>query len=331
MKKTVFVVDDSLTNLSKAEEALEKQYRVITLLSVRRMHAALEKITPDLILLDIAMPEMSGFEALKQLKSNKQHANIPVIFLTALTDSYNEALGIELGAVDFITKPFSEPVLLNRIRNHLDIDEIIQKRTEQLTQLNDGIVFTFADNIERRDKKAEGHIDRVSSLLKSLLDDMASLGVYIDELRRWDIDSFISAALLHDVGKLVIPDCILNKPGQLTDEEYQLVKTHTIAAEKIIDQMNSRTGEMGFFNNARQIAAYHHEHWDGTGYPYGLKRTGIPLHGRIMAVIDVYDALATDRPYREALPHDEAIRIIRSDAGRQFDPLIADVFCGIDG
>ena len=330
MQKTIFVVDDSLTNLSKAEEALEKQYRVITLLSVQKMQAALEKITPNLILLDIAMPEMSGFEAMKQLKANKLHADIPVIFLTALTDSYNEALGIELGAVDFITKPFSEPVLLNRIKNHLNFDDLVHKRTERLMQLNNDIVFTLADIIERRDKNTTGHIERTTFLLKNLLNAMIERGVYIDELRGWDINLFISATLLHDVGKITIPEHILNKPEKLTDEEFQVVKNHATEGKKIISQSISRTGETGILQNAKSVAAYHHERWDGSGYPYGLKGAMIPLQGRIMAIVDVYDALVSERPYKKAFTHDKAIQIIREGSGKHFDPLIADVFCEIN-
>ena len=329
MQKTIFVVDDSLTNLAKAEEALEKQYRVITLMSVKKMQAALEKITPDMILLDIAMPEISGFEAMKQLKASKLHADIPVIFLTALTDSYNEALGIELGAVDFITKPFSEPVLLNRIRNHLNIDDLVHKRTERLLQMNNSVVFTLADVIERRDTHASGHIERFPVLLRTLFDAMQARGVYTDDSGNWDTELFVAAALLHDVGKVTVPEAILNKPGKLTDEEFTAIKAHTTEGKRIIGQTIYKTGEAEFLLSARFSAAYHHERWDGAGYPYGLKKTGIPLHGRIVAVIDVYDALVNDRPYRKAMSHADAVGIIKNEAGKHFDPAIVEVFCGI--
>jgi len=329
MQKTIFVVDDSLTNLSLAEEALENKYRVITLSSAEKMYEALKKLTPDLILLDIAMPDISGFDAMKELKGNKNHAGIPVIFLTALTDSFNEALGIELGAVDFITKPFSEPVLLNRIKNHIQIDNIIRERTEELMLLKNGIVFTMADIVERRDKKTDGHVERVTVFLKILLEAMITYGVYADEIRNWNLDVCVSSARLHDVGKINIPDSILNKPGELTKEEFDIVKTHTTEGEKIIDQTISRTGDSDFLQSAKLIAAYHHERWDGTGYPYGLKGSGIPLHGRLMAIIDVYDALISERPYRKALAHDVAINTIKNEAGKHFDPLITGVFCEI--
>jgi len=328
-QKTVFVVDDSLTNLSMVEDVLEKNYRVVTLLSVDRMYEALEKITPDLIILDIDMPEMNGFDAMKKLKSDKRHAGIPIIFLTALSDSFNEALGIELGAVDFITKPFSEPVLLNRIRNHLNIDEIVRQRTAQLLRLKNGIVFTLADVVEQRDKDTGGHVERTTGYLRTLLEAMIAQEVYADEIREWDIEAVISSVRLHDVGKIFIPDYILNKNGPLTLEEMEIIKKHTVEGVRIIDQTIYRTGEAEFLNSAKLIVAYHHERWDGMGYPYGLKGTAIPLHGRLVAIIDVYDALVSERPYKKPFTHEVAVEIIKEDSGKHFDPAIVDVFCSI--
>jgi len=329
MEKTIFVVDDSLSNLSLAEEALEKFYRVITLSSAEKMYATLEKLTPDLILLDIAMPEESGFDAMKKLKDNERHADIPVIFLTALTDTFNEALGIELGAVDFITKPFSEPVLLNRVRNHIQIDKIIRERTAQLMNLKNSIVLTMSSIVESRDDNTEGHVERIKVHMKTLLNALLSRGIYKEEIQLWDFDSFASAACLHDVGKIHVSKSILNKPESLTEEEFEVVKTHTLEGEKIIYQMIKQTGEAEFLHNAKLVAVYHHERWDGTGYPYGLKEQDIPLPGRIMAVIDVYDALVSDRPYRKAMSHDAAVELITKESGTHFDPLIVDAFTDV--
>ena len=338
--KTIFVVDDNLTNLTAAEEALEKQYRVIALSSAAQMFKALDKFKPDLILLDIEMPTTSGFEAMKRLKASDAYANIPVIFLTSLTDATHEAYGIELGAVDFIMKPFSKPVLLNRIKNHLHIDDLLRertaqllerteqltRRTEQLILLQSGIVYTLADLVENRDENTGGHIDRTSMYIKILLDGMMEQGVYTDEIMTWDLESVISSARLHDVGKITIPDAILNKPGRLTEEEFQTMKSHAARGEQIIEQAIRRTGDAEFLRNAKLIAAYHHERWDGSGYPYGLKGTDIPLHGHIMAIIDVYDALVSERPYKKAFSHEEAYRIINDESGKHFDPLIVKVF-----
>jgi len=330
MQKTIFVVDDSLSNLSLAEEALEKFYRVITLSSAKKMYSTLKKITPDLILLDIAMPDESGFDVIKTLKANIDHADIPVIFLSALTDTFNEALGIELGAVDYITKPFSEPVLLNRVRNHILIDDIIRERTEELTRMKDSIVLTLSNIIESRDINTDGHIERSALYLEILINAMISLGIYKSELSRWDLAMVVSAARLHDVGKLYIPEAILNKPGTLTEEEFETIKTHASEGEKIIDKMIKQTGEAEFLHSAKLVAGYHHERWDGTGYPYGLKEQVIPLPGRLFAIIDVYDALTSERPYRMEYTHEEAVDIIMSEAEKRFDPQIAEVFYKIN-
>ena len=326
MQKTIFVVDDNDTNLSMADEALNEQYRVMTLPSATKMFKFLDKITPDLILLDIEMPEMDGFEALQRLKSNVLHARIPVIFLTSMTDPTIEVRGFQLGVIDFITKPFSAPVLQNRIKTHLDIDGIIQERTAQIEQLKNAIVFSFADIVEKRDHETGGHVERTAEYIKILVDALMARGAYKEELRDMNKDSLISSARLHDVGKIAIPDGILNKPGRLTQEEFEKMKTHAAEGVEIINQMATRTMDDEFLSNARLFAGYHHERWDGAGYPYGLKETGIPLQGRIMAVVDVYDALVSERPYKKPFTEDEAIGVIMDNAGKQFDPLISDVF-----
>ena len=343
MSKFIFVVDDNATNLTMAEEALAEQYRVIALPSAAKMFSALEKFKPDLILLDVQMPGMNGFEAMEKLKENDLYADVPVIFLTGLSDNISEAHGIELGAMDFIMKPFSKPVLLNRIRNHLHLDEIIRdrtdrlrerttqlvERTEQLERLKNGIVFTWADLVESRDANTGGHINRTASYLKVLIDAMMERNVCTNQMQGWDIESVIASANLHDIGKILIPDSILNKPGPLTEEEFRTMKTHATEGERIIEQAIERTGEAEFLQNARIFAAYHHERWDGKGYPYGLNGTYIPLQGRIMAIIDVYDALVSNRAYKKAIPHDEAFNTIMEDSGKHFDPSITEVFGSI--
>jgi putative two-component system response regulator len=328
--KTIFVVDDSDTNLSMAENALEDLYCVMTLPSAAKMFTLLEKVTPDLILLDIEMPEINGFEALQKLKGHDQFTGIPVIFLTALSDAAIEAQGFELGAVDFIIKPFSAPVLLNRIKTHLDIDALIHERTSQLRRLQNSLVFVLADMVESRDKATGGHIERTTSYIKILMIAMMERGVYIDELRDWDLEVVASSARLHDLGKIAISDIVLNKKGKLTDEEYDQIKIHTIEGERNIERIVSRTGNEAFLRHAKLFAGYHHEHWDGTGYPHGLKEMEIPLQGRILAVADVYDALVSVRPYKKAFSHKQAMDIIMDNSGKQFDPLIADVLYEVE-
>ena len=333
MQKTIFVVDDCGTNLALAEKALESQYLVMTMSSAAKMFAIMGKVTPDLILLDIDMPEMDGFEAIKRLKASDKYANIPVIFLTAMSETETEASGIELGAVDFIVKPFSLPVLLNRIKNHLQIDEMIRERTEQLrertgqlVQLQNSVVFTLADVIENRDKGTGGHIDRTTEYTRILMEAMMARGLYADEMRKWDMDMAVSSARLHDLGKVAIPDSILNKPDKLTPEEFSVIKTHIAAGETIIDHMIELSGDLEFLCHAKLFIAYHHEKWNGAGYPYGLKETEIPLQGRILAVVDAYDALTSERSYKKALSVGQAIQIIEDDMGTHFDPHIAAVF-----
>jgi len=336
MQKTIFVVDDNDTNLSIEKEALKGLYRVMTLPSAAKMFALLEKIIPDLILLDIEMPEMDGFEALRRLKENDAHADIPVIFVTSITDVSIEVRGFQLGVVDFITKPFSAHVLRNRIRTHLNIDELIRERTAQLQQktvqlqnLQHAIIFGFADMVENRDQGTGGHVERTTTYIRILVDAMAAGGIYADEVEALDKELFISSARLHDVGKISISDLILNKPGKLTDEEFELMKTHATEGERIIDQIASRTDDVEFLRNAKLFAGNHHERWDGKGYPRGLVGTCIPLQGRIMALADVYDALVSERPYKKPYTPGEAVKIIMENAGTQFDPYMAYVFYGV--
>ena len=334
MQKTIFVVDDNDINLTVAKETLKNQYRVMTLPSGSRMFSLIGKVKPDLILLDIEMPEMDGFEALRLLKSNASQANIPVIFLTSMTDAAIEAKGFELGVVDFITKPFSAPVLLNRIKSHLNIDEIIRERTTKLRKLQNGIVFVLADMVENRDQNTGGHIERTSAYLKLLVEEALRQSVYEDEIHSFydqDFELFITSARLHDVGKITISDIILNKPNKLTQSEFEVMKSHPSEGERIIDQIVTHAGESeAFLHHAKQFAGYHHERWDGTGYPHGLEEMNIPLQGRLMAFADVYDALVSARPYKKPFSHEEAVNIIMNGRGSQFDPQITDVFFSVE-
>ncbi|MDR2965283.1 MAG: response regulator [Treponema sp.] len=324
--KTIFVVDDSDTNLSMVETALEDQYNVITIPSAQKMFLFLKKLTPDLILLDIEMPEMNGIEALQKLKSSEEYRNIPVIFLTGRKDIDIEVSGFRIGAVDFITKPFSEVILKNRVKTRLGIDQIIRERTAQLYKLKDGVISVLAEIVEYRDISVKGHVDRTTEYMKILINAMKERGVYADELQKWDIDTIVSSARLHDIGKIVVSDEILNKNARLNSDEYEIVKCHALEGERIIGKIAERTKEEEFLNNAKIFAGCHHERWDGTGYLRGLKGTEIPLQGRIMAIIDVYDALVSKRPHRNAYTDEEAVEIIMQKIGKKYDPKIAEVF-----
>jgi len=324
--KTIFAVDDSDTNLSIVKKALENQYRIFTMPSAGKMFALLKKITPDLILLDIEMPEMDGSEALQILKANPLYADIPVIFLTSYSDDEIEASGFELGVVDFVTKPFSSHVLLNRIKTHLDIDELIHERTARISRLQNGIVTVLADVVEERDKETGGHNDRTAAYVKILIEGMIKDGVYSNEMYKWDMEKVVSAARLHDLGKIHVIDAILNKPGKLTSEEFEQMKLHTTEGARIIDRMIGQIGEEEYLRNAKLFAEFHHERWDGKGYPHGLKEEMIPLQGRILAIVDVYDAIVSKRSYKEPATDEEATSIIAAESGKAFDPKIVEVF-----
>jgi len=356
--KTIFIVDDNDVNLSTAAKALSKQYRAFTLPSASDMFDLLNDIVPDLILLDILMPEMDGFEAMQKLKSDKRYSEIPVLFLTGQNDAATEAHGFELGAVDFISKPFSEPVLLNRIKTHLEIEELIRartalliERTGKLQRLQNSMVSILANMVENRDKYTGKHVERTTKYVKILLDAMLERNVYSDEIKHWtteeavtpakphgaadeaaplNLESVISSARLHDIGKITISDLILNKPDKLTDDEFQLMKTHASEGEKIIESIITESGNESFLQNAKLFAGYHHEKWDGSGYPRGLKGEDIPLQGRIMAVADVYDALVSKRSYKDSFSHEKAVEIIKESRGSHFDPKITDVFLEVN-
>lgn len=329
MQQTIFVVDDSDVILNAAEEGLGPYYNVLTMPSGMSMFSMLRNIRPSLILLDIAMPEINGFQTLEVLKKTAKYANIPVMFLTGMTDEETKTKCFELGAVDFITKPFSVPVLANRIKLHLNMHRRIQERSLALEHAHRSLMSVLADIVESRDKNTGGHIDRTTRYIKLLIQGMLDRGVYASELEDWNLTDVAICAALHDVGKIAIPDVVLNKPGKLTYDEFELIKTHAAKGTEIINKVINRTGEDKFLYPSRVFAGFHHENWDGSGYPHGLKGRDIPLGGRIMAVVDVYDALVSERPYKKAFTDEEAVSIISADSGKKFDPAIVDVFLAL--
>jgi len=324
--KTILVVDDSVHNLLKVKQSLEKHYRVVTLSSAEKMFTLLKNMTPDLIMLDIEMPGIDGFEAIVKLNEDERTMKTPVVFLTSHTDEIIEVQGFELGAVDFITKPFSTPVLLNRIATHLHIDELIKKRTERIEQLHSSILSIIVNMVENRDSGTGGHIERTSKYLEVLITNMLEKGIYSDTLKSWDLKTVISSARLHDIGKLTVKDAILNKPGKFTPEEFEEMRRHALDGERIVNQIIAIVGDDSFLNHSKIFAGYHHERWDGKGYPRGLKGDEIPLQGRLMAVVDVYDALVSERPYKEAYDPVRAGQIVEEEAGCAFDPQIIEAF-----
>jgi len=331
-RKTIYLVDDNITNLTLGKNALAVHYKVFTMNSGASLLKFLERNIPDLILLDVEMPEMNGYEVIKIIKSKMETKDIPVIFLTAKTDGDSELEGFSLGAIDYITKPFSPSLLLRRIETHLELtnynkhlQEMVTAKTKSVLELQNAILKTMAELVECRDHVTGGHIERTTHYLGVLLDAMQIQGKIID----WDLKLVLQSAQLHDVGKISIKDSVLQKPTKLTPEEFEEIKRHTIYGESIIEKIKKSTTERVFLEHAGIFAATHHEKWDGSGYPRGLKGEEIPLQGRLMAIADVYDALVSERPYKKYYTHEEAVNIIKEGRGSHFDPDLVDLFLNI--
>ena len=327
--KIIFIVDDNDTNLMVAKQVLDEHYKTYALPSAEKMFKMTEKIIPDLILLDINMPEMDGFEAMKILKSNVKTKSIPIIFLTAKNDPDTEIKGFEMGALDFIIKPFSPPVLIKRIQSHIETDLLIKKSQKALRDIHNATISVIADMVENRDKITGGHVERTQTYLEILVNELIRTNKYTDEISGWDMTMLLPSAQLHDVGKISISDLVLNKPGKLTGEEFDTIKEHCAEGERVIQKIVNKTKDDGFLLHAKKFAGYHHEKWDGTGYPRNLKGSEIPLEGRLMAVADVYDALVSERPYKKPIPHEESVKIIKEGSGTLFDPEIVEAFLNV--
>ena len=327
--KTIFIVDDNDTNLMAAKTALEGIYKSYALPSALQMFKLAEKIIPDLILLDIDMPEMDGFQAMQKLKSDCKLQSVPIIFLTGKNDEATEIRGFEMGALDFINKPFSPPVLVRRIETHIETDKLIKESQRAVRMIHNATISVIADLVESRDKITGGHIERTQSYLKLLVNELSRTKVYDDEIINWDRRLLLPSAQLHDVGKIIISDLLLNKPGTLSKDEFDLIKRHCAEGELIIDRIIRKTENDIFLLHAKKFAGYHHEKWDGTGYPRKLKGKEIPLEGRLLAVADVYDALVSERPYKKPFTHEQAVEIIKKDSGTHFDPEIVNAFLNI--
>jgi len=289
-KKIILLVDDNPANLRIGKNVLVEKYAVATAPSAEKMFSLLETNNPSLILLDVDMPEMNGYEAIKILKSKPQTKDIPVIFLTARTESDDELAGLSLGAIDYIVKPFQPPLLLKRIEVHLLVEaqrkelqyfnenllKMVEEKTESILELQNAMLKTIAELVECRDDITGGHIERTQRGIKILLEELEKSGVYRDETEGWDMSLLLQSCQLHDVGKISIDDRILKKPGRLSDEEFEEMKKHAIFGEQIIEKIEALAKESDFLNYAKIFAASHHEKWDGSGYPRGLKEIKYP-------------------------------------------------------
>ncbi|MDR2106143.1 MAG: response regulator [Coriobacteriales bacterium] len=340
----VALVDDNMTNLAIGRNILKDSYEVYPVQSGQQLLDTMDMMQPDLILLDIEMPKMDGYETLRRLKQRYDLFSTPVIFLTAKTDMGSEIEGLDLGAVDYITKPFSAPLLIRRIENHIliaeqgkklmyyneHLQEEVRRKTDRVFTLQNAMLITVSEMIESRDGITGSHIERTQNFMRILIEDLLANGVYADTIGAWDLDLVLLSAPLHDTGKIAISDTILNKPGKLSPEEFEIMKKHVEYGVLALEKIERSTCESTFLQHAKTIVGTHHEKWDGSGYPNGLKGTDIPLEGRLMAVADVYDALISARPYKKAFSLDDARRIIIDGSGTHFDPALVDSFLRVE-
>jgi putative two-component system response regulator len=339
---TVLVVDDTPDNLVVMSSLLKGSYKVrVANNGERALKFARTEPRPDIILLDIMMPGLSGYDVIRELKSDPHTRHIPVIFLTAMSEIEDERLGLELGAADYITKPISPSIVLARVRTQLEnkaaadflrdqnqfLDTEVNRRGQELAAIQDVTILAMASLAETRDSDTGNHIRRTQNYVKVLAQKLQTHPRFGYLLSDRTIDALYKSAPLHDIGKVGIPDRILLKPGRFTPDEFEIMKTHTTLGRAAILAAEKQLGmEVDFLRHAKDIAYYHQEKWDGSGYPEGLQGEAIPVSARLMAVADVYDALISRRVYKEGMPHAQAVAIIRDGRGTHFDPDMVDAF-----
>lgn len=346
-RPSILIVDDTPENIALMASVLGSSYQTRAATSGERaLSIAFSENPPDLILLDITMPAMDGYEVCRQLKQNPKTADVPVIFVTSRSEQEDEQTGLDAGAVDYVTKPIRPGIVAARVRTHLQLkgardflrdkseylEKEVARRTREISMIQDVTMVAMGSLAETRDNETGNHIRRTQHYVKVLAVELKEHSRFAGYLSAETADLIYKSAPLHDIGKVGIPDSILLKPGKLTPEEFEIMKTHTtlgrdsiIAAEKLIDSSTS------FLRIAREIAWSHHEKWDGTGYPSGLAGEDIPVPGRLMAVADVYDALISRRVYKPAIPHEKAVAMIQEGSGNHFDPDVVRAFLRVSG
>ncbi|OAN51255.1 two-component system response regulator [Paramagnetospirillum marisnigri] len=344
-RATILVVDDTPDNLKLMSGLLKDLYRVkIANSGEKALSIAASETPPDLILLDIMMPEMDGYEVCERLKRDRATRDIPVIFLTAKAETEDEEKGLKCGAVDYITKPISPPVVLARVETHLKLkasadflrdksaflEQEVQKRTRELAAIQDVTILAMASLAETRDSDTGNHIRRTQFYVKALAERLRTHPRFAADLDDSTITLLFKSAPLHDIGKVGIPDRILLKPGRFEPHEFEIMKTHTTLGRKAIEHAEQSLGmSVDFLTCAKEIAQWHQEKWDGSGYPDGIGGDDIPVAARLMAVADVYDALISRRVYKDGMPHEKAVQIIQAGKGSHFDPDMVDAFMEI--
>jgi putative two-component system response regulator len=327
--RKILVVDDNKSTLRQISAQLSSDYFVALAGSGEQALQICAAEKPDLILLDVFMPGMDGFETLRQIRANPQLIGVPVIFLTGSNETGVEVKGLGLGARDFLTKPVEKIVLIHRINLHLRFASYQAHLEQRVREMSDSIAISFAEMIEYRDEGTGGHVARTGKFVGMLGAKLIEMGAFSEELTPSELEMMVRAAPLHDIGKIAISDRILLKPDRLNDSEFAVMKRHAPIGADILKNMYRRMPTQRCLHYASLIAASHHERYDGKGYPFGLTERDIPLCGRIMAVADVYDALIDDRVYRRGMSHPEACGIILEGKGKNFDPRVVDAFSAL--
>ena len=339
---TILIIDDSPENLHLLSELLRPTYRVLAVTTgARGLQLAAGDVRPDLILLDVMMPGMDGYQVLEKLRADERTRDIQVVFLTAMASPEDEERGLELGAADYITKPIKPVVVLARVRTQLELGQARKWLKKRNTSLEAEVARRMTENdliqrvsiralahlAETRDSETGNHILRTQSYVQILATGLRRAGCHADVLSDRYIDLLSRSAPLHDIGKVGIPDSILLKPGKLTPDEWVIMQTHARLGSDAIEQAESDIEmPLDFLSLAKEIARWHHEKWDGSGYPDQLAGQAIPLSARLMAVADVFDALISKRVYKPAIAYDKARHIIASGRGTHFDPEVVEVF-----
>lgn len=324
--KRILLIDDDLAFLSLVNSLLAKTYRFILAKSGEQALVIAAEIVPDLILLDVEMPGMNGFQTMTYLRAIPCCHRIPVIFLTANHDAETQVKALEAGGVDFIKKPFEKDILRYRLDLHLRLSQYQQGLENMLKSLEDSIVSAFSELVGCRDGHSGGHVQRTRKYVALLGGLLLKEGSFAGSLTEETLDMIIRAAPLHDIGKIGTSDIILLKPGRLSKKEYSTVKAHTVIGANALRSLYVKTPTQRYLEYAIRMAESHHERFDGQGYPQGLKGDAIPLCGRILALANVYDALTTSSVTRRELSHQEAVRIIAESSDGEFDPQVTAVF-----
>lgn len=334
----IMVVDDTPANLTLLATMLNsKGYKVRPVPGGKFALKAIEAELPDLILLDITMPEIDGYEICRILKADQRYKDIPIIFISALSETYDKVKAFTTGGVDYVTKPFQFEEVEARVETHLKLrryqvylEDLVKAKVKEISDAQISTIFALSKLAESRDTDTGTHLDRVRVYCRLLAERLCENERYKPVVTPDFIRDVSNASPLHDIGKVAIADHILLKPGRLTPDEFSVMKTHTVIGAETLGQVKKLYPYNNFINTGISIARSHHERWDGSGYPDSLAGEDIPLAARIMSVADVYDALRSKRCYKQALSREESRKIIMDAGGTQFDPALVEVFAGVE-